>query len=347
CILMFLSAIFTASFSFSYLYLHIKIKLYIDVPESPIDLYIFFQSVFDPYQDFPVLMAHVEDTAVHVLEFRHSFRCMSDEYQILSLIYPLDIFSAVVHGLVQQLFFLSGASDSCHSCPWGIAHQRSVIHFLLVEPFIILGCCSLDTIIVRVIGLNHSLPGCSPSPGSSYCLKEQLECFLSCPVISAAQRKVRCQYAYQSYPWKIMAFYDHLCPNENVRLAISESRQNLFMIIFFSGSICVHPQDFRPGKTFPDQTFYLLCSCPESSYIRRSAYRALLHIHSLITAVMADQSAVSMGSQGHVAVGTFHYMAAGTAAHKTAVSSSVQKKDDLLLFLQSFPYFFSKKTAEY
>ena len=96
------------------------------------------------------------------------------------------------------------------------------------------------------------------------------------------------------------------------------------MIIFFSGSICIHPQDLCSGKTFQYQTLNLLGAGPESSDIGRPAYRAFLYVHGLIAAVMADQPAVSVGGERHVTVRAFHYMAAGAAGYKTAVSSPVQ-----------------------
>src|SRR5699024_2352463 len=144
-----------------------------------------------------------------------------------------------------------------------------------------------------------------------------------------------------------MALYDHLCPDENISLTFSKRRKDFFMVILFSGSICIHPQYPGSGKAFLHQALDLLCACPESSDVRGTAYRTLLNIHSLIAAVMADQPAVSVGRQRHITVGTFHYMAAGTAGYKPAVSSPVQKQDHLLLSLQSFLDLSGKQSAEY
>src|SRR5699024_6024686 len=149
------------------------------------------------------------------------------------------------------------------------------------------------TIMIQMVSLDHRFSRPLSSPGSAHSLKKQLESLFSCPVVSAAQRKVCRQHTHQGHPGKIMTFHNHLGAYEHVCLSSSESGKDFLMIIFFSGSICIHPQDLCSGKTFQYQTLNLLGAGPESSDIGRPAYRAFLYVHGLIAAVMADQPAVS------------------------------------------------------
>ena len=137
-----------------------------------------------------------------------------------------------------------------------------------------------------------------------------------------------------------MSFYDHLCSHQNVCLSFGECRENLLMIFFLSGCICIHTKNFCLWKELLYLFFDLLGSRPKSANIRRTAYRAILYIRNGISTVMTDQLSIFVRSKGDIAMGTFHHMTAGSAADKSSISSSVQKQNYLFFPVQTFFHLF-------
>ena len=179
--------------------------------------------------------------------------------------------------------------------------------------------------MLRTVSLYHYFPGTS-SPSCTPCrLCQKLKRTFSRTVIIRIQRHICCQDSDQSHIRKIMPFYDHLCSNHNVCLFICKLRQNLLMSAFVLCGIHIHPKNPCLRKLALHYLFNLLCSCPETTDIRRTARWTILNCLCLITTVMTDHLTTSVYRQRHITVRTFYYISTGSARNKACVSSPVQE----------------------
>ena len=133
-----------------------------------------------------------------------------------------------------------------------------------------------------------------------------------------------------------MALHDHLGADEHIRLAPHESGKNPLITVLGPCGVRVHAQRSHCRKHLPEFFLYLLGARLEAADVLGGAFWTGLRLWLLIAAVMAHQHAPARAApvlrQGHVAVGTFHHMAAGTAGHEARVSPPVQEQDALLPF---------------
>ena len=132
-----------------------------------------------------------------------------------------------------------------------------------------------------------------------------------------------------------MSLDDHLGSDQHGSLFLLECFQNLPMPVLISGSIRIHPQYTDSRKPFFYHCLNLLGPCLKSSYIRGTAFRALGNSGHFISAVMTHQPSMAVLGQSHITMGTFHYMAAGSAGYKSCIPSAVQEQHDLFVFLQA------------
>ena len=187
----------------------------------------------------------------------------------------------------------------------------------------------------RHVGLDHHISRVRPPPGPPGGLGEQLKGSLPAGVIRGVEREVRCQHPHQGHLGKVMSLYDHLGPDEDVRLPRREGGEDLLVSPLARGGVHVHPQDSRPGKHGLCHLLRLLGPHPESGDVGGAAGRTPVRHGDLIPAVVAFQPPIPVQGQAHVAVGTFHRLSAGAAGHEIGVAPPVDEQHGLLPLLQS------------
>ena len=142
--------------------------------------------------------------------------------------------------------------------------------------------------MIRTVSLYYYLPRTSASSRTARRLCQELECTFSGTVIIRIQRHICRQNTDQRHIWKIMSFYDHLCPDHDICFFVCEFRQDFLMSAFVLRGIHVHPKNPCLWEFPLHQIFNLLCSRPETSDIRRPAHRTILNSLCLIPTVMTD-----------------------------------------------------------
>ena len=171
-------------------------------------------------------------------------------------------------------------------CRRRIIQKHTVTHLFLIECLIILHCRRLNTVMIRMIGLDHCLSRFFPPSSPADCLTEKLKGTFRTSIILCIQRKIRCYYSHECDIRKIMPLNDHLCSDQYICLMSSKSCKDLFIAALGSCCIKIHSESPDFWKIFPHYLLDLLCSCLKSANIRRSAHRAYPGFSCLISTVM-------------------------------------------------------------
>ena len=133
-------------------------------------------------------------------------------------------------------------------CCRRIIHQFPVAHLFLIESFIVLYSRCLDTVMIRMIGLDHSLPRLFSSSASSHCLAQKLKSPFPASVIIRIQGKICSDHSHQGHIREIMSFYDHLGSDQNICFMSGKRRQDLLITSLVSGSVKIHSQGSHSWK---------------------------------------------------------------------------------------------------
>ena len=182
--------------------------------------------------------------------------------------YPADKNFYIVHGIFQKFFILAGAKNSHHMGCRRIVQKHPIPHFFFIKFLIILNSRSLDTVMLRLICLDHRLPRAVPSAGTSNCLSQKLECTLPAVIVIHIQRKICCDHSYQGHIRKIMSLDDHLGPHQNICLMLCKRSQDLLIAVLGPCGIKIHSK--YPGfrEFFFNDLLDLLGSCLKSTNVR-------------------------------------------------------------------------------
>ncbi len=183
--------------------------------------------------------------------------------------------------------------------------------------------------MLRTVGLDDHLSGLVVPAGPARGLGQQLERPLPASEIRRVQRQIRRQDPHKRHIGKIMALHDHLGPHENVRLPFRERGEDLLVTALARGGIQIHAQDPCAREQFPHHGLDLLGPRPETGDIGRAAGGTAHGRRRLVPAIMADQTAIAVKGQRHVAVGAFHGLPAGTAGNEIGIAPPVQKEHGL------------------
>ena len=124
-----------------------------------------------------------------------------------------------------------------------ISHERPVGYLFLVKSHVIVFRSGFNTVMVRMVGLDHSLARPLSSSGPARSLHQQLHRPFPAPEIRLIQGKIRRDYAHQCHIRKIMSFHDHLCSDQDVRLMRGKRRKDRVIASLCTGRIQIHPED--------------------------------------------------------------------------------------------------------
>ena len=101
----------------------------------------------------------------------------------------------------------------------------------------------------------------------------------------------------------------------------------------------VHARHRYAGEHIPHLLLHLLGARAEILDVLAAAFRAALRRGNLVAAVVAAQPVINLViRQRHIALGTFHSLAAGPAGDKCGMAASVDEQYRLMAFLQTLPH---------
>ncbi len=294
-------------------------------------------------------MADIDHLPVQIVHFGYGLICRSHHLHRAICGQSVQVFFQILHSHLQVRLILPNAMDGKQSLHRRISHQLPVQNLLAVKCLIILFRRSLNTVIIRLISLNHHSSLLLSSSGSPGRLGKKLKSTLSCRVIVHMEGQISCHYPHQCYIWKIMPFYNHLCSHQDVRLLIGKGCKNLHMPVLLSGGIRIHPQNTSFRKNALYLLAHLLGTHLKTPDKRRTTLGTYRWIGSRITTVMADKPlclrSLSVESKRYITVGTAGHISAGPTCHKTCIPSPVQKQHHLLISIQTLLHPLHKSAA--
>ena len=159
----------------------------------------------------------MEHLAVYILHFSYGCRCRTNHVKFFFRTYPADKNFYIIHGFFQKFFILAGAKNCHHMCCGRIIHQHPIAHFFFIKFAVILSRCCLNTVVLRLICLDHSTSWLRSAACTSNSLGQQLKRPLSAVIIIHIQGKICCDHSNQCHIRKVMSFDDHLRSHQNIR----------------------------------------------------------------------------------------------------------------------------------
>ena len=162
-------------------------------------------------------MFQVDDLVVDIVDLPDGCIGRTDHVKVVFFPDPFYESSEIIHALAQKFLIFSRSKDRQHMCRRRIIHQKTVAHLLAVKSFIILGCRGLDTVMFRMVCLDHCLSRLIAPSRPSNCLSQKLKCPLCTAIIGRIQRKVSRHCTNQSHIRKVVSLDDHLGSHQDIR----------------------------------------------------------------------------------------------------------------------------------
>ena len=144
---------------------------------------IFFCFVLNIHEHLLILMLQINNLVINIINLSNRSTGRTDHMDFIFFTDRSDKFTKILHPLAQKFLIFSCCKDRQHMCCRRIIHQNPITHLRLIKSLIILCCCSLNAVMLRMIGLNDRLTRLSSSSRSSDCLCQKLESSLCAAVI--------------------------------------------------------------------------------------------------------------------------------------------------------------------
>ena len=124
----------------------------------------------------------------------------------------------------------------------------TVSHLLRIETLIVLGRRPLDSVVLRLVGLEYYLARLVAASGPSCHLAQQLKCPLARLEVWDVQTNVRQRDAHQRYAWEVQPLRYHLRADEYVSVSVSECGQRRLVLSRIARRVAVPSQYPRARK---------------------------------------------------------------------------------------------------
>src|SRR5260370_23938197 len=185
-----------------------------------------------------------------------------------------------------------------------------------------------------VVSLNQNASRDIAAPGASCDLDEQLESSLACAKIGDAERRVCVDDSNERPAREVMALGDHLCSDENVHLACTNSSED-GLDLLAARDVTIQPGNARLRKGCRQRIFQLFGPDPLEHQRLDPAPGATKRQWCFVVAIMAahDRGSLVERQRDRTSSAGRDFSAPVTpeAGRKAA---SVQKEDDLLVGAQ-------------
>jgi hypothetical protein len=220
----------------------------------------------------------------------------------------------------------------------GVANFFSGLDFFGVEALVVVLGGEAHCRVIRLVRLQDDLAGAVGAAGATGDLSEQLEGSFGCAEVGEGEALIGERNADERHRGNVVAFGDHLCANQHVDFAGSQSIEHRLDAVP-GRRVAIEPRDARFGETLFDRFLELLGANPDPFVLGAPARCAGHGGRPMeVTVVAPERTLPSMLGERDAARGTLGDRAARRAANAWRKPATVEEQNRLMAVVQTFTH---------